>query len=79
MNKLLQDEGDMKQFLRDIWIMIITGKDNDIRTQDYKDNDRKAQQGEEHTQPELFKHFHSGRHNVFLQDFSITLINKTDS
>ena len=32
MNKFLQDEGDMKQFLRDIWIMIITGKDNDIRT-----------------------------------------------
>ena len=29
-------------------------------------------------QPELFEHFHSQGHNGFLQDCSITLINKTD-
>ena len=44
----------------------------------YNDNDRKAQRGEEHMQPELFEHFHSEEHNGFLQDCSITLIEKTD-
>ena len=29
-------------------------------------------------QPELFEHFHSKEHNGFLQDCSITLIDKTD-
>ena len=29
-------------------------------------------------QPELFEHFHSEEHNGFLQDCSITLIDKTD-
>ena len=29
-------------------------------------------------QPELFEHFNSQGHNGFLQDCSITLINKTD-
>ena len=49
-----------------------------LRWNNYKDNDRKAQQGEEHMQPELFQHFHSEEQNRFLQDFSITLIDKTD-
>ena len=38
----------------------------------------KAQRGEEHIQPELFEHFHSEEHDGFLQDYSITLIDKTD-
>ena len=38
----------------------------------------KAQRGEEYMQPELFEHFHSEEHNGFLQDCSITLIDKTD-
>ena len=29
-------------------------------------------------QPELFEHFHSEEHNGFLQDCSITLIDKAD-
>ena len=29
-------------------------------------------------QPELFEHFHSEEYNRFLQDYSITLIDKTD-
>ena len=49
-----------------------------LRWNNYKDNDRKARRGEEHMQPELFEHFHSKEHNGFLQDCSITLIDKTD-
>ena len=41
-----------------------------------KDKDRKPQRGEEHMQLELFEHFHSEEHNGFLQDCSITLINR---
>ena len=29
-------------------------------------------------QPELFEHFHSEEHNRFLQDCSVTLIDKAD-
>ena len=39
---------------------------------------RKARWEEEHMQPESFQHFHSKKHNGFLQDCSITLIDKTD-
>ena len=49
-----------------------------LRWNNYKDNDRKAQRGEEHMQPELFQNFHSEGHNRFLPDCSITLINKID-
>ena len=49
-----------------------------LRWNNYKDNDRKAQRGEEHMQPELFDHFYSEEHDGFLQDCSITLIDKTD-
>ena len=38
----------------------------------------KAQRVKEYMQPELFEHFHSEEHNRFLQDCSITLIDKTD-
>ena len=44
----------------------------------YKDNERKAQRGEEHMQPELSEHFYSEEHNGFLQDCSVTLIDETD-
>ena len=49
-----------------------------IRWNNCKDNDRKAQRGEQHMQPELFQYFHSEGHNGFLQDCNITLINKKD-
>ena len=39
-----------------------------LRRNNYTDNDRKAQQGEEHMQLELFQHFHSEGRNGFLQD-----------
>ena len=48
-----------------------------LRWNNYKDNDRKVQRGEEHMPPELLGHFHSEEHNGFLQDCSITLIDKT--
>ena len=47
-----------------------------LKWNNYKDNDRKAQRGEEHMELELFEHFHSEEHNGFLQDCSITLIEK---
>ena len=49
-----------------------------LRWNNNKDNDRKAQRGEEHMQPELFEHFYLKGHNGFLQDCNITLIDKTD-
>ena len=49
-----------------------------LRWNNYKDNDRKAQRDEEHTQPELYEHFHSEKHNGLIQDCSITLTDKTD-
>ena len=49
-----------------------------LRWNNYKDNDRKAQWGEEHMQTELFKRFYSEGHNGFLQDCSRTLMDKTD-
>ena len=49
-----------------------------LRWNNYKDNDRKAQRGEEHMQPELFQHFHSEEYNGFSKDCSITLNDKTD-
>ena len=49
-----------------------------LRWNNYKDNDRKAQWGEEHMQPELLQHFHSEEYDGFLQDCGITLLDKTD-
>ena len=45
---------------------------------DYKENDTKTLKGEEHMQPELFKHFEAINYNCFLTDCSITLTDKTD-
>ena len=44
----------------------------------YKKNNRKAKRGEEHMQPLAFGHFSSNDYNGFLEDCSITLIDKTD-
>ena len=43
-----------------------------------KENNRKAKRGEEHMQPLVFGHFSSNDYNGFLEDCSITLIDKTD-
>ena len=45
----------------------------------YKENNRKAKRREAHMQPLEFEHFSLNHHNGFLEDFSITLINKTDA
>ena len=44
----------------------------------YKENNRKAKRGEKHMGPLVFEHFASNDHNGFLEDCSITLIDKTD-
>ena len=49
-----------------------------LRWNNYKENNRKAKRGEEHMQPLVFEHFSSNDHNGFLEDCSITLIDKTD-
>ena len=48
------------------------------RWNDYKDSDKKANRGEQHMQQELLEHFHLEKHNGFLQDYSITMIDKTN-
>ena len=57
------------------------GSTNDkfrLRWNDYKENNRKAKRGEEHMQPFVFEHFSLNDHNGFLEDCSITLIDKRD-
>ena len=49
-----------------------------VRWNNYKENNRKAKKGEEHMQPLVSEHFSSNDHNGFLEDCSITLIDKTD-
>ena len=49
-----------------------------LRMNNYKEYNRKGKRGEEHMQPLVFDHFSSNDHNVFLEDCSITLIDKTD-
>ena len=44
----------------------------------YKENDRKALRGKEHMQPEPFEHYVADNHNCFLNDCSVTLIDKID-
>ena len=44
----------------------------------YKENNRKAKGGKEHMQPLVFEYFSSNNHTGFLDDCSITLIDKTD-
>ena len=48
------------------------------RWNNYKDNNRKAERRVEHMQADLFKHFASHGHSSFLEDCTITLIDKTD-
>ena len=48
------------------------------RWNNYKDNDRKHSRKESCMQEHLFKHFNSMGHNGFLNNVSITLIDKTD-
>ena len=48
------------------------------RWNSYKDNNRKAERGVEQMQPDLFEHFTSKGHNGFLEDCTITFIDKTD-
>ena len=48
------------------------------RWNNYKDNNRKAGRRVEHIQADLFEHFASNGHNGFLEDCTITLIDKTD-
>ena len=50
-----------------------------FRWNNYEENDRKSLKGEEEMHPELFQHFPADYHNYFLNDCSITLIDKTDS
>ena len=49
-----------------------------LRWNNYKENNRKAKRREEHMQSLVFEHFSINDHNGFLEDFSITLIDKTD-
>ena len=49
-----------------------------LRCSNCKENSQKAKRGDEHMQPLVFKHFSSNDHNGFLEDCSITLIDKTD-
>ena len=48
------------------------------RWNNYKDNDRKHSRKESCMQEHLFKHFNSMGHNDFLNNVSMTLIDKTD-
>ena len=49
-----------------------------LRWNNYKENNRKAKRGEEHMQPLVFEHFYLNDQNGFLENCSITLIDKTD-
>ena len=52
--------------------------DFQFRWNNYKNNNRKYQRSETCMQEHLFKHFSSPGHNGFLNDVSITFIDKTD-
>ena len=49
-----------------------------FRWKNFKENHRRALRREEHMQLKLFEHFTDDDHNCFLNDCSITLIDKTD-
>ena len=49
------------------------------RWNNYKCNDKKYARGETCLQEHLFEHFNSQRHNRFLDDVSVTLIDKSDA
>ena len=48
------------------------------RWNNYKDNARKFERGEQCMQRHLYKHFNLPDHSGFLNDVSVTLIDKTD-
>ena len=50
----------------------------DFRWNNYKENNRKTKRGMEHMQPPVFEHFSLNDHNGFLEDCSITHIDKND-
>ena len=58
--------------------VVQTTDDFRFRCNNYKDNNRKYQRSETCIQEHLFRHFSSPRHNGFLNDVSITFIDKTD-
>ena len=47
-----------------------------LRWNNYKENNPKAKRGEEHMEPLVFEHFCSNDHNGFVEDCSITPIDK---
>ena len=49
------------------------------RWNNYKSKSKSFKRGEKSMQEHLYKHFESEGHNEFLDDVSITLIDKTDS
>ena len=49
-----------------------------FRWNNYKDNNRKYRRSETCMQKHLFRHFSSPGHNGYLNDVSITFIDKTD-
>ena len=59
------------------YVVSATGKFR-LRWNNYKENNRKAKRGEELMQPLVFEQFSSNDHNGFLEDCSITLIDKTN-
>ena len=48
------------------------------RQNNYKHNNKKAETGDKHMQVDLFEHFAFFSYNGFLEDCTITLIDKTD-
>ena len=49
-----------------------------LRSNNSKDNDRKFQRNENCMQQHLYEHLYSEGYNRFLENVSISLINKTD-
>ena len=49
-----------------------------LRWNNYKDNDWKFQRNESSMQQHLYEHFYSEGHNGFLENVSVSLIDKTD-
>ena len=68
-------------FARKTYSKQYTGETADhfkLRWNNYKSNDRKFRRGEPCMQEHLYKHFYSDGRNGFLEDVTITLINKIE-
>ena len=61
-----------------LWYVGFTTDKFRLRWNDYKENSWKAKRGEEHMQGLVFEHFSTNDCNSFLEDCSITLIDKID-